>query len=281
MITRTIGAATVSAIGAGAASLSFRSDISDQDAVAALRLAAEEGITLFDTARVYTTADEDHHNERLFADAFGDRLRDGSLFVSSKGGHYRRGDEYPVDGRAASVVADCEGSIRVLGVDAIDLYFLHWPDPAVAIEESVGALASLRDRGLIRNVGVSNFSLDQLKAAQRVTTIDAVQNHFEPMGEQAEILAYAASAGIAYLDYSPLKVVSDWEAFGARPEISAVAERTGSTPQQLVLAWLLARSPGLIPVTGATRAETIRSSVAAAGLALAPAELDTIAAALG
>jgi aryl-alcohol dehydrogenase-like predicted oxidoreductase len=276
MNSRTIGTTTVSAIALGAATLSFSDAISDEDAVAALRLAADEGITLFDTARVYTTADEDRHNERLVRDAFGDRLRDGSLTVSTKGGHYRTGDDYPIDGRAASVVADCEGSIRVLGVDAIDLYFLHWPDPAVSIEESVGALASLRERGLIRMVGVSNFSLDELKAAQRITTIDAVQNHFTAALESG-VLAHAAADGIAYLDYSPLQIVSDWAAFSAHPAVVAALAHTGAaTAQQLVLAWLSAHSPAMIPVSGATRAQTIRSSAAAMALSLTPPDLEAL-----
>jgi aryl-alcohol dehydrogenase-like predicted oxidoreductase len=139
-------------------------------------------------------------------------------------------------------------------VQRIGLYHLHWPDPEVPIAESVGALAELRQAGKIAHIGVSNVDLAQVVEAQRVTSIASVQNRFSyPRTTGRDVLDHCTGNGIAFLAYSPLRGVS------AEP-VATVARRHGVSSAQVALAWLLAQSPLLVPIVGASRPETARSS---------------------
>jgi aryl-alcohol dehydrogenase-like predicted oxidoreductase len=269
MRSRALGDLTVSAIAFGGAGLTFAERLDDGEREALLRGAVDAGYTLIDTALAYSTADERHHNERLIARALGRSLADGSVAVASKGGHYRDGDRFPVDGRPDSIAADCRGSLDALGVDAIDLYLLHKPDPGIAIEESVGALALLRDQGLVKRVGVSNVSADELRRAQSVTVIDAVENRLDLARHDSwAVISYATKIGMPYLAYSPLKVVGSWSRFSASEFVGALSAELGASPEQLVLAWMLVQGATVIPITGATREKTIRSSAEASEIQL-------------
>lgn len=269
MRTRALGTLSVSSIAFGGAGLTFAEHLDDARRETLLRVAVDAGCTLIDTALAYSTADERHHNERLVARALGSSIRDGSVTVISKGGHYRDGDRFPVDGRPEAIAADCRSSLGALGVDAIDLYLLHKPDPDVPLEESIGALATLREQGLVKRVGVSNVSLEELKRAQSVTVIDAVENRLDLARHDSwAVLSYATKIGMPYLAYSPLSVVGDWRCFAANEFVLALAAERHASPQQLVLAWMLVQGATVIPITGATREETIRSSAAASELQL-------------
>ncbi|MDN4639902.1 aldo/keto reductase [Agreia sp. PsM10] len=264
-----LGDLSVSSIAFGGAGLTFAEHLDDARREELLRVAVDAGFTLIDTALAYSTADERHHNERLVARALGSSIRDGSVTVISKGGHYRDGDRFPVDGRPEAIAADCRGSLEALGVDAIDLYLLHKTDPEVPLEESVGALAALREQGLVKRVGVSNVSRDELRRAQSVTVIDAVENRLDLSRHDSwAVLSYVTKIGMPYLAYSPLSVVSDWSRFAANEFVRTLATERGASPQQLVLAWLLVQGATVIPITGATREETIRLSAAASEIQL-------------
>ncbi|PPL17630.1 aldo/keto reductase [Microterricola pindariensis] len=277
---RRIGDVDVSPIALGTAGLVFDTSHSAASRAAAFGAAIDAGITAFDTAAAYSAAGEPHSGERML----GDRLRAagvlGSVAVITKGGHSRRGDSFPIDGRPESIHSHCRGSLAALGVGVIDLYLLHWPDPEVPIEESVGAMLELQRSGLVRDIGVSNVSLEQLHRARSVAPIAAVENKFTLDGTQGEILLAAEAAGIAYLGYSPLGIVRDWPLFVARPEVAAIAAQHSADPQQLVIAWLLAQSPTFIPVSGASKPATITSTADAGGLVLSPGELAALGAAL-
>lgn len=269
MRTRTLGDLTVSAIAFGGAGLTFAERLDDDERRALLRTAADAGYSLIDTALAYSTAGERHHNERLIARELGTSLRDGSVTVVTKGGHYRDGDQFPIDARADAIAAHCRGSLAALGVDAIDLYMLHKPDPEVPIEESVGALATLREQGLVKRVGVSNVTFDELRRAQSVTVIDAVENQLDlSLHASWAVLSYATKIGMPYLAYSPLKVVEDWPRFAASEFVVELGRDHGASPQQLVLAWMLVQGATVIPITGATRVESIRSSAEASEIQL-------------
>lgn len=264
-----LGDLAVSSIAFGGAGLTFGEQLDDARREHLLRVAVDAGCTLIDTALAYSTADETHHNERLVARALGSSMRDGSVTVISKGGHYRDGDMFPIDGRPEAIAADCRGSLEALGVDAIDLYLLHKPDPDVPLEESVGALATLREQGLVKRVGVSNVSLDELRRAQSVTAIGAVENRLDLARHDSwAVLSYVTKIGMPYLAYSPLGVVRDWQDFSANDFVTALAAEQGASPQQLVLAWMLVQGATVIPITGATREETIRFSAAASEIQL-------------
>lgn len=269
MRTRPLGDLSVSSIAYGGAGLTFAEHLGDDERVALFRAAVDAGYTLIDTALAYSTAEVRHHNELLIARALGSSIGDGSVTVISKGGHHRDGESFPVDARPETIAADCRGSLAALGVDAIDLYMLHKPDPEVPLEESVGALATLREQGLVKRVGVSNVTLEQLRRAQAVTVIDAVENQLDLARHDSwGVLSYATKVSMPYLAYSPLKVVGDWSRFAASDFVIALADQHNATPQQLVLSWMLVQGATVIPITGATRNETIRSSAAASELQL-------------
>jgi aryl-alcohol dehydrogenase-like predicted oxidoreductase len=276
---RFIGPDKVKAIGLGCASLTF--DHADDPARGedAVRTALEEGVTLLDTAFAYTTAAEDNHNERLIRRILHERPDAGAgVLLSTKGGHFRDGDTFPVDGRPASLRRHCEMSLRALGVERIDLYHLHWPDPAVAIGESVATLEELRREGKIGRIGVSNVSLPQLLEAEREAEINAVQNRFSLFDPgDREVLEHCAPQGIAYLAYSPLRGLSSAPS-GLRGRLSAVAEAHHASVAQVALAWLLAQSTRLIPIVGGTRPATVRDAAAATALSLTTSEIDSLSA---
>jgi len=273
---RRIGEVEVGAIGFGGVNLSLPEPVPDGDAERVVHAALDAGVTLIDTAHVYTSVDEEAHNERVIARALATHPRGGDAFVATKGGHFRAGrDGFPIDGRPEVIRAHCETSLRVLGVDRIDLYQLHWPDPDVPVAESMGVFAELQQEGKIRYAGVSNFSVAQIEEARGVVEVTSVQNRFSPAGaEDRPVLEYCAREGIAYLPYTPLDGAARARTVGSRlPAFARVAEERGVSPQQVVLAWHLAQAPVAIPIPGASRPETIADSAAAAELELTEEEL--------
>jgi aryl-alcohol dehydrogenase-like predicted oxidoreductase len=271
----------VAPIAYGTAGLVFTEGMDDAGREASLRAAIESGFTVFDTALAYSWAGEPHSGERFVADALRRLGVLDEVTLVTKGGHFRTADGgFPIDGRPEAIHEHCRGSLDALGVDRIDLYLLHWPDPAVPIEDSVGALRELQEAGLVRRIGLSNVTIDQLQRASGIARISAVQNRYLLGGDEDAMLAHTQANGIGYLGYSPLGLVDDWAAFSDRPDIAEILTRTDTTAQQLVMAWLLARGPGLVPVSGATRPSTVRATAAAASLELAPSDIDTLTAAL-
>ena len=272
---RSIGSRAVSAVGLGGARWSLTDAPDEERAARTLFAALDAGVTLIDTARAYTTSTHPAHNEELIARLLTGRGDRDRVLLATKGGHYRDGAGFSIDARPRTLHAHCRESLARLGVEQLDLYLLHWPDPQVPLTESVGALAELREQGLVAMVGVCNVSLDQLTEARRVTRIDAVQNSYSPLrtGDRA-VVDECATAGIAYLSYSPLGGPGGArELAGALPAFAAVAERHEVTAHQIAFAWLLARSPVLIPIVGAGRPDSIRAAADAANLTLSPAEL--------
>ena len=275
---RSIGDRTVSAIGLGAMPMSVDERPPRAQAIAAVHAALDAGITLIDTADAYChDADDVGHNEQLVTEALaswgGDR--DGVL-VATKGGHVRGGDgSWSVNGRPDYLRQACEASLRSLGVETIDLYQYHRPDPDVPVEESVGALAQLQAEGKVAQIGVSNFSIDQIKAAQTVANLASVQNEYSPAFRSSAVEAeYCSANDIAFLAWSPLGGMGAANALGKRfPAFAEIAAARGVSPQQVALAWELAGCPTTIPIPGASRPETIRDSAAAADLVLSADEL--------
>jgi aryl-alcohol dehydrogenase-like predicted oxidoreductase len=272
---RQIGDASVGAIGLGGASLSFADGRDDERSVETILAAIDAGMTYLDTAAVYTTADELGHNERLIARAVARAGRD-DLLVGTKGGHYRIGADWPIDGRPESIRRDCEGSLAALGVDVLDLYYLHWPDPEVPFADSVGTLEELRREGKVRRTGVSNVNAQQLAVALGASAISAVQNTFSPFQTRdRDLIAECARHGVAYTSYSPLGGGRQTHRRADLPLAAARADELGVSLERVILAWELALSPNLIVISGSTRLATVRDSAAAADLALDP---ETVAA---
>jgi len=278
---RKISAVEVSAIGLGAMPLSVAGHMPDEEhAMRAIHAALDAGVTLIDTADAYTPdPDLVGHNERLIATALASYPGDVSdVLVATKGGHTRTRRGWGLDGSPKHLRSACDASLKALGIDAIGLYQFHRPDPKVPFAESVGALAELLDAGKIRMAGISNANEVQIRVAQEVLNgrLASVQNQFSPRFRSSEPeLQLCTEMGVAFLPWSPLGGIGQAVALGTR-RYAAFAELAvihGVSPQRLCLAWLLAQSPVVIPIPGASRPQTIRDSVAAVDLVLSPEEL--------
>ncbi|WP_158270329.1 aldo/keto reductase [Mycetocola zhujimingii] len=246
-----------------------------EDAVTTIRGAVHGGVRLIDTARAYARPGEESTAEVIVGRALA-QLEGADVLVATKGGHWRDGEAFPVDGRASTLRAHCEASLRALGVPQIDLYFLHHVDPVVPIEESVAALDELRREGLVRHVGVSNVSRDELDRASRVTEISAVQNRLSlAFPADLPLAGECARRGIVFLAYSPL----GGAAAAPPPPAVEIARERGVSHAQVQLAWLRAVSPEIVPILGATRPATVADALRARELRLSPGALARLSAA--
>jgi len=273
METRRIADLEVSAIGLGAMPLSLAGRPDAGEAVRVIAAALDDGMTLIDTADVYCLDDSDiGHNERLVARALRERGGADGVVVATKGGLRRPRGSWVTDGRPEHLLAACEASLRALEVETIDLYQLHAPDDDVPFADSVGALADLKRAGKIRRVGLSNVSVAELDEASAIVEVASVQNRCNPFDTAAfdrGVVAACAERGIAFLPHSPVggqggghrRVATD-------ATLAAVAARHGATPYQVCLALLLQVSEVVIPIPGASKIASARSSAAAASLAL-------------
>ncbi|UJW29541.1 aldo/keto reductase [Saccharothrix sp. AJ9571] len=280
MQTRRIGEIEVSAIGLGGMPMSVQGRPPEDRSVATIHAALDAGVTLIDTADAYhLDASDPGHNESLIARALASYPGDTSaVLVATKGGHTRPADgSWALDGSPAHLKRAAEASLKRLGTDALGLYQFHRPDPAVPYAESVGALADLLDEGKIRYAGISNANPEQIRQANEILggRLAAVQNEFSPAFRSSEPeLELCTDLGIAFLPWSPLGGSSQASELGSRfAPFAEVARAHEVSPQQVTLAWMLAKSPVVIPIPGSSRPETIRSSAAAVHLELSAAEL--------
>jgi pyridoxine 4-dehydrogenase len=240
---------------------------SDPDrARAALRKVVELGVNFIDTADSYGP----HVSERLIAEALYPYPDD--LVIATKAGLVRPGPgRWDTDGRPEHLRAACEGSLRRLRLDQIPLFQLHRPDPQVPLAESLGALVRLKDEGKIRHIGVSNVSEHQLRAAQQVTPVVSVQNRYNAADRKSESMVdLCEQEQIAFLPWAPIQQAD------GNPAVDEAAKRHDASPRQIVLAWLLARSPQILPIPGSGSAEHVESNVAAASIELSPDEVAAI-----
>jgi aryl-alcohol dehydrogenase-like predicted oxidoreductase len=277
---RTIGQQTVSAIGLGGMPMSIEDRPDRARSVAAIHASLDAGVTLIDTADAYSLEPgEDGHNELLIAEALASWGGDTSaVLVATKGGHTRPGDgSWQLDGSPEHLRQACDESLKRLGVEAIGLYQFHRPDPKVPYAESVGVLGELLDAGKIRMAGISNADPDQIRAAQEILggRLVSVQNQYSPAFRSSlPELRLCEEMGVAFLPWSPLGGIGKAGALGtAYDAFARVAEAHGVSPQQVTLAWMLATSPVVIPIPGASRPETARDSAAAADLELSSDEV--------
>ena len=274
---RPIGNRTVSAIGLGEMPLSIEGRPDRRQAVATIHASLDAGVTIIDTADAYSLGVQEHgHGEELVAEALAAYPgATDEVIVATKGGHRRPGDgSWTVHGDPHYVKEACEASLKRLGVDAIGLYQYHRPDPKVPWAESVGALAELLDEGKILMAGVSNATVAQIDEAQNVLggRLVSVQNQFSPRFRSSENeLEHCEILGIVFIPWSPLGGIGRADDIEhTYPVFAAVAKEVGASPQQVTLAWMLAKGSRVIPIPGSSRAETAVSSAAAADIELAP-----------
>lgn len=294
MTTRTVGPFTVSAIGLGAMPMSMNGDgvLPPRDeAIATVHAALDAGVTFIDTADIYAPSwDEMGHNERIVRDALASWEGDTTgILVGTKGGITRRSAEkdFGRDGSLAYLRSAVERSRENLDVDVIDLYQYHRPDRWMVYGEIMANLKTLQEEGLIRAIGISNASVEEIDIARQVLgegNLASVQNEFSPRhpGSYGE-LRYCDEHDIAFLPWSPLGGTGGGgrnvgERFTTFREIG---EDHAVSPQQVVLAWELSLSPRVVPIPGARRAASITDSAQAAELALSADELARCSAAVG
>jgi aryl-alcohol dehydrogenase-like predicted oxidoreductase len=277
---RKLGEVEVGAVGLGAMPMSIEGRPDGDRSIATVVAALDAGVTLIDTADAYHIhADEVGHNETLIAEALttwgGDRSQ---VVIATKGGHLRPGDgSWTLNGDPAYLKQAAEASLKRLGVDAIGLYQFHRPDPKVPYADSVGALRDLLDEGKIRMAGISNANPEQIRQAQEVLggRLVSVQNQFSAAFRSSEPeLRLCDELGIAFLPWSPLGGIGKAGQLGEQfAKFATIGERHGVSPQQVALAWMLAKSPHVLPIPGASRPESIRDSAQAPELTLSAEEL--------
>jgi pyridoxine 4-dehydrogenase len=241
-----------------------------EEARAVLRRAVDLGVNFIDTADAY--------GPEVSEELIGEGLHPypNGLVVATKGGLTRSGPgRWMRDGRPEHLRQACEASLRRLRLDRIDVYQLHAVDPDVPLEESVGALAELRDGGKIAHVGLSNVDADELERAREIVPVVSVQNRYSVAERDSEpVLDRCERDGLAFIPWGPLR--------GARDVgdalISRVADAHGASELQVALAWLLARSPAMLPIPGTSSVEHLEENVAAAGLRLSEEEFGELSA---
>ena len=236
-------------------------------AKAVLRRAVELGVNFLDTADSYGP----EVSENLIAEAL--YPYPDELVIGTKGGLERTGPgKWPVNGRPEHLRAACEGSLRRLRLEQIALYQWHRPDPSVPLADSVGALVQLKNEGKIRHIGVCNVDESQLRAAQQLTPIASVQNRYNAIDRSSDtIVDLCEQETLTFLPWAPIVDVE------RNRRVRAIAGRHGATERQVALAWLLARSPVMLPIPGTGSVAHLESNVAATGLKLAPDEIAELA----
>jgi aryl-alcohol dehydrogenase-like predicted oxidoreductase len=232
------------------------------EAKAVLRRAIELGINFIDTADSYGP----DVSEELISEALYPYPDD--LVIATKGGLMRPGpNQWTANGRPEHLIEVCEGSLRRLRLDQIPLYQLHRPDPAVPLEDSIGALVMLKEQGKIRHIGLSNVTERQLRRAQQLTPIVSLQNRYNVDDRRSESLVdLSEQEQLVFLPWAPIQNLD------SNPVIQELAQRHNASPRQVVIAWMLARSPQLLPIPGTGSVSHLEDNVAAAGIKLSPAE---------
>jgi pyridoxine 4-dehydrogenase len=236
------------------------------EAKAVLRRAIELGVNFIDTADSYGP----HVSEELISEALHPYPDD--LVIATKGGLERTGPgQWPRNGRPEHLIEACEGSLRRLKLEQIPLYQFHRPDPTVPLEDSIGALVTLKEQGKIRHIGLSNVTEAQLRQAQRLTPIVSIQNRYNVDDRGSESLVdLCEQEQMVFLPWAPI------QNFDSNGIAHKLARRYDATTRQIVLAWLLARSPSILPIPGTGSVSHLDANVAAAAIKLTMAEVASV-----
>lgn len=266
----------VSCIGLGGMPMSIQGRPDEAHGIGVIHAALDAGITFIDTADVYCLDDSEiGHNERLIAKALA-AWPSADVVIATKGGLERPGGAWVSNGRPEHLRAACERSLQALSVERIDLYQLHSPDPGVPFADSVGALADLRREGKIRHVGLSNVDVSHIREAQEIVPVVSVQNRcnlFDTGSFENGVVRYCEQHGIAFLPHSPVGGHGGHARLAQHEELGHMAARLAVTPYELALAYLLAISPVMIPIPGASRTASVQSSARAAEIVLSDEDL--------
>ena len=264
------GDLTVNRLGFGAMRITgdgiWGDPASRDEAKAVLRRTIELGVNFIDTADAYGP----NISEELIAEALHP-YPDG-LVIATKGGLERTGPgRWPVNGRPEHLIEACEGSLRRLKLDQIPLYQLHRPDPSVPLEDSVGALVTLKEQGKIRHIGLSNVTEEQIRRAQRLTPVVSIQNRFNVDDRGSESLVdLCEQEQLVFLPWAPIQDLNN------NRVVQDLAQRHEASARQIVLAWLLARSPSILPIPGTGSVAHLNDNIAAVAIMLTRAEVASV-----
>ncbi len=272
----------ISAIGLGGMPLSLSGRPPESQAIEVIHRALDLGVTLIDTADSYCQDESDkHHNERLIHKALQQYDGDTSqVIVATKGGLIRPQGNWARHGNPDHLRETIRISFDALGGSKpIDVWQYHAPDTNYTIEEALKPAKEAVDAGLIRFVGVSNFSVEQIKRARDVVDVVSVQNQYNPWHREPEmdgVLEYCESEGLTFFPWSPLGGRRRVSNLGDIPVIAQLAKEKGASVYQIVLAWLRAKSPCIVPIPGASKTSSLEDSVRVLQVKLSPAEVERI-----
>jgi aryl-alcohol dehydrogenase-like predicted oxidoreductase len=261
------GDLTVNRLGFGAMRITgpgiWGEPASRDDAKAVVRRLLDLGVNFIDTADSYGP----NVSEELIAEAL--YPYPDELVIATKAGLTRSGpNRWAPNGRPDHIIEACDGSLRRLKLEQIPLYQFHRPDPKVPFEDSIGTLVSLKDQGKIRHIGLSNVDESEIRQAQRLTAVVSIQNRYNVDDRESEsIVDLCEQEQMVFLPWAPIK---DYERNKA---VGRIAEAHGASPRQVVLAWLLARSPSILPIPGTGTISHLDDNVAAVDVELTPAEV--------
>ena len=273
---------TISAIALGGMPLSISSRPAESQAIEVIHRALDLGVTLIDTADSYCKDESDkHHNERLIAKAIQQYNGDTNhVIVATKGGLMRPNGDWTRNGNPDHLRETIKASFESLGGNKpIDIWQYHAPDPNYTIAESLTPAKEAVESGLIRFVGVSNFSVEQIKQARDVVDIVSVQNQYNPWSRQPEfdgVLQYCEQEKLTFLPWSPLGGSRRVSRLQDIPVISKLAQEKGVSVYSIVLAWLRAKSPVIVPIPGASKITSIEDSVRSLEVKLSDDEVSKI-----
>ncbi|MGF1482452.1 MAG: aldo/keto reductase [Cyanophyceae cyanobacterium] len=270
----------ISAIGLGGMPLSLSTRPPVAQALAVIHRALDLGVTLIDTADSYCQDESDkHHNERLITKALQHYQGDTSqVTVATKGGLMRPRGEWTSNGNPEHLRETIRASYEALA-GPITLWQYHSPDPNYTIAESLAPVKAAVAEGLVRYVGVSNFSVEQIERAREVVEIVSVQNQYNPWHRQPEfdgVLEYCEQEQLTFFPYRPLRGRFKVDSVAENEAIAELAAAKGVSPYQIVLAWHRAKSPCIVPIPGATKPASIESSVGSVAVNLSPEEVQQI-----
>lgn len=268
---------SVNPLGLGGMPMSIQSRPDEAQSIRTICTALDAGMNFIDTADVYCLDDDDiGHNERLIAKALREWGGASYITVATKGGLARPKGAWTTNGHPDHLKKACEASLKALGTNCIEIYQLHAPDDEVPFAESVGALSELKQAGKIKHVGLSNVSVAEIKAAQQIVEIVSVQNEcnlFDRKAFEEGVVDYCEKEGIAFLPYSPVGGHGKHKRRSKDSFLQEIAERNKMTTYQVALLWLLVKSPVMIPIPGASRPESAKSSAAAMSLTLSSEDI--------
>ena len=273
---------TISAIGLGGMPMSLSNRPAEAQAIATIHTALDQGVLLIDTADSYCQDETDkHHNERLIHKALQQYGGDTSqVVIATKGGLMRPAGSWTRNGDPDHLREALRNSFAALGGEKpIDLWQYHSPDPDYTIEKSLAPAKEAVEQGMVRFVGVSNFSVEQIERARDVVEIVSVQNQYNPWHRQPEedgVLEYCEREGLTFFPWSPLGGSRRVSQLADIPAIAQLAEAKGVSVYCIVLAWLRAKSPVVVPIPGATRPESIQDSLKAIEVSLSQSDVQHI-----